>query len=55
MCHFGQANPAVVTTQGVDFVVDGGQRMANPSTVVDMTGATPLLLRQGRVRRPNDS
>ncbi|GAQ89873.1 hypothetical protein KFL_005720030 [Klebsormidium nitens] len=34
--------------KGVDFVVDGGQRMATPSTVVDMTGATPLLLRQGK-------
>lgn len=35
--------------QGVDFVVDGGLRFADPSTVVDMTGTKPLLLRRGKV------
>lgn len=35
--------------QGVDFVVDGGLRIADPSTVVDMTGTKPLLLRRGKV------
>ncbi|KAI5076666.1 hypothetical protein GOP47_0008731 [Adiantum capillus-veneris] len=34
--------------EGVDFVVDGGVRMADPSTVVDMTGIVPLLLRRGK-------
>jgi hypothetical protein len=34
--------------QGVDFVVDGGERLAYPSTVVDMTGQKPTLLRRGK-------
>lgn len=34
--------------EGVDFVVDGGLRFADPSTVVDMTGTKPLLLRRGK-------
>lgn len=34
--------------EGVDFVVDGGVRVADPSTVVDMTGTTPVLLRRGK-------
>ncbi|KAM7267449.1 hypothetical protein ACFE04_009615 [Oxalis oulophora] len=34
--------------EGLDFVVDGGLRIADPSTVVDMTGAYPKVLRQGK-------
>ncbi|CAM6086165.1 unnamed protein product [Calypogeia fissa] len=34
--------------EGLDFVVDGGIRVADPSTVVDMTGAKPVLLRPGK-------
>lgn len=34
--------------EGVDFVIDGGERMADPSTVIDMTGATPKVLRAGK-------
>lgn len=34
--------------EGVDFVVDGGVRIADPSTVVDMTGTKPVLLRRGK-------
>ncbi|GKU93252.1 hypothetical protein SLEP1_g6859 [Rubroshorea leprosula] len=37
--------------KGLDFVVDGGKRVADPSTVVDMTGANPKIVRQGKVRR----
>lgn len=35
--------------QGLDFVVDGGIRVADPSTVVDMTGSSPKIIRQGKV------
>ncbi|RRT77313.1 hypothetical protein B296_00017708, partial [Ensete ventricosum] len=34
--------------QGLDFVVDGGVRVADPSTVVDMTGRYPTIIRQGK-------
>lgn len=34
--------------EGVDFIVDGGVRVADPSTVVDMTGSEPILLRKGK-------
>ncbi|KAK3410354.1 hypothetical protein EUGRSUZ_J02351 [Eucalyptus grandis] len=34
--------------EGLDFVVDGGIRVADPSTVVDMTGRYPKILRQGK-------
>ncbi|XP_034706856.1 uncharacterized protein HI_1198 isoform X2 [Vitis riparia] len=34
--------------EGLDFVVDGGVRVADPSTVVDMTGRTPKIIRQGK-------
>ncbi|XP_030476037.2 uncharacterized protein LOC115693194 [Syzygium oleosum] len=34
--------------EGLDFVVDGGIRVADPSTVVDMTGHYPKILRQGK-------
>ncbi|KAL6661859.1 hypothetical protein ACP70R_001243 [Stipagrostis hirtigluma subsp. patula] len=33
---------------GLDFIVDGGVRIADPSTVVDMTGAYPTIVRQGK-------
>ncbi|CAN1321656.1 Uncharacterized protein YciO [Linum perenne] len=35
--------------EGLDFVVDGGVRVADPSTVVDMTGTPPKIIRQGKV------
>ncbi|MQL75457.1 hypothetical protein Taro_007806, partial [Colocasia esculenta] len=34
--------------EGIDFVVDGGIRVADPSTVVDMTSGTPTIIRQGK-------
>ncbi|KAL3139512.1 hypothetical protein ABBQ38_003835 [Trebouxia sp. C0009 RCD-2024] len=34
--------------QGLDFVVDSGQRVAEGSTVIDMTGPEPILMRQGK-------
>lgn len=34
--------------EGLDFVVDVGLRVADPSTVVDMTGSTPRIIRQGK-------
>ncbi|XP_031252568.1 uncharacterized protein LOC116110492 [Pistacia vera] len=34
--------------EGLDFVVAGGVRVADPSTVVDMTGAYPKIIRQGK-------
>ncbi|CAK7328313.1 unnamed protein product [Dovyalis caffra] len=34
--------------EGLDFVVDGGIRVADPSTVVDMTGSSPKIIRQGK-------
>ncbi|KAH9791933.1 YrdC-like domain-containing protein [Citrus sinensis] len=34
--------------EGLDFVVDGGVRVAEPSTVVDMTGTYPKIIRQGK-------
>ncbi|XP_019052293.1 PREDICTED: uncharacterized protein LOC104591721 isoform X2 [Nelumbo nucifera] len=34
--------------EGLDFVVGGGIRVADPSTVVDMTGSAPTILRQGK-------
>lgn len=33
---------------GIDFIVDCGPAVAEPSTVVDMTGAAPEVLRVGR-------
>ncbi|KAK3036447.1 hypothetical protein RJ639_030046 [Escallonia herrerae] len=36
----------VVIADGLDFVVDAGIRVAEPSTVVDMTGSLPLIIRQ---------
>ncbi|XXG41541.1 hypothetical protein AAC387_Pa01g1982 [Persea americana] len=37
--------------EGLDFVVDGGVRVADPSTVVDMTGSFPSIIRQGKGRK----
>ncbi|RYR04949.1 hypothetical protein Ahy_B06g084764 isoform A [Arachis hypogaea] len=34
--------------EGLDFVVDGGVRVADPSTVVDMTKIPPRVLREGK-------
>ncbi|XVF57779.1 hypothetical protein PTKIN_Ptkin07bG0009600 [Pterospermum kingtungense] len=34
--------------EGLDFVVAGGIRVADPSTVVDMTGPYPKIVRQGK-------
>lgn len=35
--------------QGLDFLVDGGIRVAKPSTIVDMTGPYPKVIREGKV------
>ena len=35
--------------QGLDFIVDAGLRIAEPSTVVDMTGTVPRIIRLGKV------
>ncbi|CAA0823487.1 DHBP synthase RibB-like alpha/beta domain [Striga hermonthica] len=34
--------------EGLDFVVAAGNRFADPSTVVDMTGSSPRVIRQGK-------
>lgn len=34
--------------EGLDFIVDGGIRVADPSTIVDMTGAFPKVIRLGK-------
>ncbi|XP_047970152.1 uncharacterized protein YciO [Salvia hispanica] len=34
--------------EGLDFVVAAGTRLAEPSTVVDMTGSSPQIIRQGK-------
>ncbi|XP_073305529.1 uncharacterized protein [Primulina huaijiensis] len=34
--------------EGLDFVVDAGMRIADPSTVVDMTGSSPQIIRHGK-------
>ncbi|PON61304.1 Carbamoyltransferase [Parasponia andersonii] len=34
--------------EGLDFVVDGGLRVADPSTVVDLTMIPPKIIRQGK-------
>ncbi|XP_078441375.1 DHBP synthase RibB-like alpha/beta domain-containing protein [Wolffia australiana] len=34
--------------EGLDFVVDGGLRPADPSTIVDMTASSPTIVRQGK-------
>lgn len=35
--------------QGLDFVIDGGIRAADPSTVVDMSENIPTIIRKGKV------
>ena len=32
----------------LDFVVDGGERLVEPSTVVDLTGSEPEIIREGK-------
>lgn len=34
--------------EGLDFIVDAGLRIAEPSTVVDMTGSVPKIIRLGK-------
>ncbi|KAJ8432104.1 hypothetical protein Cgig2_016377 [Carnegiea gigantea] len=34
--------------EGLDFIVDAGLRIAEPSTVVDMTGTLPKIIRLGK-------
>ncbi|CAL5380251.1 hypothetical protein CsSME_00051010 [Camellia sinensis var. sinensis] len=34
--------------EGLDFVIDAGVRVADPSTVVDMIGSFPRIIRQGK-------
>ncbi|KAM0947081.1 putative YrdC-like domain, DHBP synthase RibB-like alpha/beta domain superfamily [Dioscorea sansibarensis] len=34
--------------EGLDFIVDGGTRIADPSTVVDMMRNPPTIIRQGK-------
>ncbi|KAJ4730769.1 Threonylcarbamoyl-AMP synthase [Rhynchospora pubera] len=34
--------------EGIDFIVDDGIRVAEPSTVVDMTGDNPTIIRLGK-------
>ncbi|XP_057491066.1 uncharacterized protein LOC130776860 [Actinidia eriantha] len=45
-------NPVLIADvygpEGLDFVVDAGLRVADPSTVVDMTGSFPRIIRQGK-------
>jgi tRNA threonylcarbamoyl adenosine modification protein (Sua5/YciO/YrdC/YwlC family) len=38
----------VYGAEGLDFVVDAGVRIADPSTVVDMTGSIPRIIRLGK-------
>ncbi|KAL8109045.1 uncharacterized protein LOC141671669 isoform X1 [Apium graveolens] len=38
----------VYGAEGLDFVVDAGVRVAEPSTVVDMTASIPRVIRQGK-------
>ncbi|RZC60620.1 hypothetical protein C5167_022376 [Papaver somniferum] len=42
------AIPDVYGPMGIDFVVAAGVRVADPSTVVDMTGDSPIIIRQGK-------
>lgn len=38
----------VYGAEGLDFVIDAGVRVAEPSTVVDMTASLPRIIRQGK-------
>lgn len=40
---------SLIVAQGVDFIVDDGVRAAEPSTVVDLTGDYPTVIRLGKV------
>lgn len=40
----------ILETFSVDFVVDGGELSASPSTIVDARGGEPIVLRQGSIR-----
>ncbi|MBF0383290.1 MAG: threonylcarbamoyl-AMP synthase [Magnetococcales bacterium] len=45
-----QGNPEIIAdkTKGrVDLIIDGGILLENPSTIVDLTGGTPKILRAG--------
>jgi len=33
---------------GLDLILDGGMTLNEPSTVIDLTGPRPLVLRQGK-------
>ena len=35
---------------GLDLILDGGMTLNEPSTVVDLTGPRPIVLRQGKGR-----
>ncbi|CAL5330310.1 unnamed protein product [Camellia sinensis] len=39
---------------GLDFVIDAGVRVADPSTVVDMIGSFPRIIRQGKGQNEED-
>jgi tRNA threonylcarbamoyl adenosine modification protein (Sua5/YciO/YrdC/YwlC family) len=44
-------NPAQISEtydKRIDFVVDGGERLAEPSTVIDLTGDDPEIIRIGK-------
>ncbi len=44
-------NPAEIAetyAKRLDFVVDGGERLVEPSTVVDLTGEEPVIVRHGK-------
>ncbi|OVA17496.1 YrdC-like domain [Macleaya cordata] len=38
----------IYESKGLDFIVAGGTRVADPSTIVDMTGDSPTIIRQGK-------
>ena len=44
------ADPARIrdACPGLDFVIDAGLRAESPSTVVDLSGPMPRLLRRGK-------
>ena len=35
---------------GLDLILDGGMTLNEPSTVIDLTGVQPVVLRQGKGR-----
>ena len=46
----GDVPPELVAA--VDAVVDGGPLLGAPSTVIDVTGAEPVILREGALPAP---